>query len=343
MRLQIPIYDETEGVVLQQKIKGYLDRNRIKAEIITIASSDSECPKNMRVINWDTKSGTIPIYECETSNPYGVEPISFLLITIENVEDELKLMRQLSFILNERPIIFPKARIQHLWKAIESKAPQVVSASELAYWNAVHNSLRILERAISELSILNQFIHLWRSFNALYSYYYEADVGKDPRKERISEEKMFNHFLQKFFGNAGESKPIIQLFLSRYDLKWMCDLKIEAMALTKEGYLELIKKGVIRQAKRGKEEEHQWAFEGIDWKKFLTFKRSLNFWDYYNQNDFPSALKELTAFIYDAGRSKVFHGSEPYFVEEELAFLHASVLTLYQLLMTSMPKILETS
>jgi len=341
VKLQVPIYNDIEGIVLHKRIKNYLDRNCVKAKVSN--SSETKYPKNTRVIDWDTESGTIPIYEPEASNPYGIEPIRFLIVVAEGTKDELKLMRQLSLILNERPIAFPKEGIRHLWKTTESRAPRFVSASGLAYWNAVHNAIRILERAISELSVLDQFIHFWRSFNALYSYYYKAEIGKDPRKERISEETMFNHFLQKFFGNDSKSKPIVQFFLSRYDLKWMCDLKIEAMALTKEGYLELINKGVIRREKPGKEEEHQWVFEGVDWKEFLTFRKGLEFWDYYNRKDFPSALKEVIAFIYDAGRSKLFHGSEPYFIEEELAFLHASAETLYQLLVTSMPKILETA
>lgn len=79
---------------------------------------------------------------------------------------------------------------------------------------------------------------------------------------------MFNYFLQEFCGGTAKAKPIVELFLSRYDFKWMLGLELDVQRMTKEGIIKKVNEN---------EEKHEWLFEGIDWRELLNFRGGLDF------------------------------------------------------------------
>jgi len=288
MRMIVPIYRDIDGIIFHKKIEDYFSRTDIIGDV---SYNQNESPKD----------NTIPIFMTDIANPYGIKPCGSLKIEVERVEDEISLMRQLMIILNERAIIFPDDEIKTIRDEFEGKRPLTVTIEEHDYWIALSNSIRSLERAIYELSKLNQFIHLWRSFNSLYSYIYKKDTGKNPKN--TDEQTMFNHFLScgKFITKQ-ECRELVKLFLSKYDLRGLYESKIDAKMLTKEGWEELVEKGVC-----------------------------------------PSVLKKVVAFVYKVNRNNIFHGGEPFFVEEEIALFQASIEMLYRLLIISIPRFLNNT
>jgi hypothetical protein len=91
-------------------------------------------------------------------------------------------------------------------------------------------------------------------------------------------------------------------------------------------------------------EKRVWRFEGVDWRDYSGFKKKgIDFWERYEEGNYPAALKEVVAFVYNVNRNNIFHGGEPFFVEEEIALLQASIEMLYRLLIISIPKIFQQS
>lgn len=140
----------------------------------------------------------------------------------------------------------------------------------------------------------------------------------------------------------------MELFLSKYDLHWLYELKINTMKLTKEGWEELVEKGVVRpiegETVENLKEKRVWRFEGVDWRDYSGFKKKgIDFWERYEEGNYPAALKEVVAFVYNVNRNNIFHGGEPFFVEEEMALFQASIEMLYRLLIISIPKIFQQS
>lgn len=329
MRMTVPVYRDIEGIFFHKRIEDYLSRTGIIGDA---SYNRDESPKDNTILN--------------IANPYGIKPCGSLKIEVEGVEDEIPLMRHLMIILNERPIVFPDDEIKTIRDEFERKTPMTVTIKEHDYRNALSNSIRSLERAIYELSKLNQFIHLWRSFNSLYSYIYKRDTGKDSKN--MDEQLMFNHFLScgKFI-TPKECKDLVELFLSKYDLRQLYELKIDAMMLTKEGWEELIEKGVVQpiegETVETLKEKRVWKFEGVDWRDFLKFREGLDFWERFEEGNYPAALREVVAFVYEVNRNNIFHGGEPFFIEEEIALFQASIEMLYRLLIISIPKIFQQS
>jgi hypothetical protein len=344
MRITVPVYRDIEAIFFHNKIEDYLSRTGIIGDV---SYNRDESPKdNTILIDWQLENGTIPIFMTDISNPYGIKPYGSLKIEVEGVEDEIPLIRQLMIILNERAIIFPDDEIKTIRDKFEKKRPMTMTIEELDYWNALSNSIRSLERAIYELSKLNQFVHLWRSFNSLYSYIYKKDTGKDPKN--TDEQRMFNHFLScgKIITKQ-ECKELVELFLSKYDLRWLYELKIDTISLAKEGWEELVEKDVVRpsegETKGTLKEKRVWMFEGVDWEKILSFRKGLEFWERFEKGNYPAALREVVAFVYEVNRNNIFHGGEPFFVEEEIALFQASIEMLYCLLIISIPRISQES
>jgi len=112
MRLQIPIYKEVEGMFLRERIANTITEEGLVGTI-TYHCEPRE-PKDTRIIDWDTGKGTIPILQPEVCSPYGDEPIGYLCVTVEGAKDKLHIMRRLSLVLNERPVVFPKDQIDSM-------------------------------------------------------------------------------------------------------------------------------------------------------------------------------------------------------------------------------------
>lgn len=340
--MTVPVYRDIEGIFFHNKIEDYLSRTGIIGDV---SYNRDESPKdNTILIDWQPESGTIPIFMTDISNPYGIKPCGSLKIEVEGVEDEIPLIRQLMIILNERAIIFPDDEIKTIRDEFERKRPMTMTTKELDYWNALSNSIRSLERAIYELSMLNQFIHLWRSFNSLYTYIYKREYLK-----KASQRKMFDYFIGKTnLITPQECKKLVELFLSKYDLSWLYELEIDTMSLTKEGWEELVQKGVVKPIEGENAENSKakrvWRFEGVDWRDYSRFKnKGIDFWKWFKAKEYPAALKEVVAFIYAINRNNIFHGGEPFFVEEEIALFQASIEMLYRLLIISIPWISQES
>lgn len=328
MRMIVPVYRDIEGIIFHKKIEDYLSRTGIMG---AVSYNQNESPE-----------------DTDVANPYGIEPCGSLKIEVEGVKDEIPLMRRLMIILNERAIVFPDKGIKTIRDEFERKRPMTVTIEEHDYWNALSDSIRSLERAIHELSKLNQFIHLWRSFNSLYSYIYKREnTGEAPTK--AGQRKMFDYFIGKNnLITPQECRELVELFLSKYDLHWLYELKINTMKLTKEGWEELVEKGVVRpiegETVENLKEKRVWRFEGVDWRDYSGFKKKgIDFWERYEEGNYPAALKEVVAFVYNVNRNNIFHGGEPFFVEEEMALFQASIEMLYRLLIISIPKIFQQS
>lgn len=321
--MTVPVYRDIEGIFFHNKIEDYLRRTGIIGDV--------------------SYNREIPIFMTDISNPYGIKPCGSLKIEVEGVEDEIPLTRQLMIILNERAIILPDDEIKTIRDEFERKCPMTMTTKELDYWNALSNSLRSLERAIFELSMLNQFIHLWRSFNSLYTYIYKRDNKKG------SQRKMFDYFICKNNHiTPQECKKLVELFLSKYDLSWLYGLEIDAKMLTKEGWEKLVQKGVVKpiegETAKNSKEKRVLRFEGFDWRDYSDFKnKGIDFWECFKAKEYPAALKEVVAFIYGINRNNIFHGGEPFFVEEEIALFQASIEMLYRLLLISIPRISQES
>lgn len=342
MRMTVPVYRDIDGIFFHKKIEDYFCRTGVIGEV---SYNQTRPPQdNTVLIDWQVQSGTIPISMPDAANPYGIKPCGRLKIESRGVDDENQLIRQLMVILDERAIIFPDNEIKAIREKFERNRPLAVTFEEHDYWKSLWNSLRSLERAIYELSKLNQFIHMWRSFNSLYSYIYKRDTGKDPKN--TDEQKMFNHFLGcGKFVTKRDCKLLVDLFLAKYDLCFLYELKIDTMRLTKEGWEELVEKGVVQpiegETKEKLKDKKIWMFEGVDWRDFLTFREGLKFFECFQKGNYPAALREVVAFVYEVNRNNIFHGREPFFEDDEIALFQASIEMLYRLLLISIPTIFQ--
>jgi len=340
--MTVPVYRDIEAIFFHNKIEDYLSRTGIIGDVSYNRNDLSK--DNTILIEWQLENGTIPIFMSDVSNPYGINPCGYLKIEVEGVEDEISLIRQLMIILNERAIILPDDEIKTIRDEFEKKRQMTMTIEELDCWNALSNSIRSLERAIFELSMLNQFIHLWRSFNSLYTYIYKREYLK-----KASQRKMFDYFIcENNLITPQECKKLVELFLSKYDLSWLYGLEIDVKMLTKEGWEKLVQKGVVKpiegETAKNSKEKRVWRFEGVDWRDYSGFKnKGIDFWECFKAKECPAALKEAVAFIYGINRNNIFHGGEPFFVEEEIALFQASIEMLYRLLIISIPRISQES
>jgi sulfur carrier protein ThiS len=179
-------------------------------------------------------------------------------------------------------------KIEDLLQEMESKATSLraVSLDESIIERAKWHSIRAIKRSANALWKADQFIHSWRSFNSVYSAVYRRDTHGDSRS--ASQEDMFKHVLGLL--DKETCRQLIDAFLEKYDFQWIRALKGEAQELWED-----LKKRYGLPEKR-------------DYRYLLNKMKGLDFWTYYEQKDYQTALKELVSFIYGRGRNSVFHG-----------------------------------
>lgn len=246
--------------------------------------------------------------------PQGCDALGTLRVTIADMggQDEVWVMRNLISIVNELAIPIQTAQIVGEYDRTHSALPSALSIDEAVFEGGLWNSIRALKRASGAMLKVDQFIHLWRSFNALYSCIYQKENREDPRRARTKQETMFRYVIQRYL-TPKDCRELVDHFLEGYDLLWLAELKTVAQRTWKEML------------------ERRYVVENGKWKSILNIRKGLDFWDQYRRNDYLEALKELVAFVYDANRNAIFHGLEPSTTSEDMTLMNVSIALLHDL------------
>jgi hypothetical protein len=185
---------------------------------------------------------------------------------------------------------------------------RLITAAEYDAHYTLHTTLYWLGKSMQDTDLSDRLISLWIPFNTIYAYVWR----KDHSLKRSSEGKMFRYLLieSKYF-EADSCYKILE------NHPYMVNNVMRE--LPSKDYL--IKE--FGSVKKG--------------KNFLNNPYGLNFWEYYNVEEWNAALAEVVDFIYGL-RNGIFHGS---WLPDENDLLQASVSILYTIIESALQKLLK--
>lgn len=324
MELCWPIFRKSEISVLDESLTTLADDLKIKVEV-----------------EYDSSIGrdAFGVYPPEVPMLGGIK----VLVKESDSSDSLRVLRVINALMNERALPLQESAVAEVWRRFDEIFGNVIVLDVDSYVlnSGLWNSIRALKRALGSIWKTDRFIHLWRSFNALYSSLYQVDRKTDPR--RTTQKRMFSHIIEKTLDEK-QCSALVSSFLENHNLKWLQELKIDAMLHTREGYNELLRTGKIISVDGYQEDypegQEPWISSEKNWRSLLNIRQGLDFWDRYEEKKHIESLKELIGLIYDANRNKVFHGYEP--LDEDPSFFDASLALLYDLDTLAILGVLDT-
>lgn len=255
------------------------------------------------------------------------DSVGVLRVVVQDWKQDIAwLARRIQSFITEEALPLPSKEFTGVEEEVRRQAEKYVG-KKLVSW--LYNSVISIRRSLDAIWAIDQFIHLWRGFNELYSSVYEKETGKRPDKPPFpKQEEMYNLLVEKFLSDA-DCEKLVNDFIEKYDFSWIRELKLFAMMTTKKGQYELEKKGVLQIDSVVKEALLIPEFKS--WKDSVNIRHGFEFWENYDAKNYVKALEELLDFVYETGRNRIFHGKEPIMYGDDFWLMNASINLLYDL------------
>jgi len=304
LELAYPVYNSYSGKLLVERLKAEFGYLNIKGTIEFLEP--------------------VPSQFDETLFPDSVGVLSAVVQDWKH--DIAWLVRRIQSIIAEEALPLSSKEFTEIEEKVREQAEKYVGVA-LVSW--LYNSVTSIRRSLDAIWNIDQFIHLWRGFNELYSSIYEKETGKKADKPPFSkQEEMYDFLIEKFLNNA-DCEKLVNAFIEKYDFSWIRELKFFAMMSTKGGQAELEKKGVLKIDDSTK--EALITPELKSWKNSLNIRHGFDFWENHDAKNYVKALEELLDFVYETGRNRIFHGKEPAMYGDDFWLMNASINLLFNL------------